>query len=176
MSLVESGLLFSPTANVQSSTVKRVVESLVQLSDAKSYLKEVSYHVLVRFFHQIASLSASVEHLSTEEIVPWMVSKVLNAGVNTPEDVYFVVEVYASGLVSTTYDWATLLPSWKNGNVLHPKNKAQLVSILKDASASNPRLHCVWGSLLNTMTPSGSAINSMKVGSLPDLWCELNGK
>ncbi|RKO89758.1 DNA polymerase phi-domain-containing protein, partial [Blyttiomyces helicus] len=159
MAICESGMLARPHTTFDD--VKQILSGLMKYATTKSYLKESCYKVILTLVEKLEGTEFR------DEAVPHIISTVLHEGISSVDDLWFAIVLQAK---EKDFDWATLLPTWKKGKVLHPKSVKQLAEFLKEATYTNPRLHSVWDALFDVILGD----HRKKAVSLQDLWAALD--
>ncbi|ORX88701.1 hypothetical protein K493DRAFT_341123 [Basidiobolus meristosporus CBS 931.73] len=132
MAIIQSGMLSRDSTELADT--QRLVESLVEYSNAKSYLREPCYQLIIAMLPHVQRLSFK------DELLNYILSEALKGGVKTPEEIDLALSMQSQ----FSLDWPALLPHWKHGEILHSSNLHKLALILKETSTEEPQLFSSW--------------------------------
>ncbi|TPX59035.1 hypothetical protein SpCBS45565_g07848 [Spizellomyces sp. 'palustris'] len=159
MAICQADMLARPHTTIED--VQEMVTRVLKYASSKSYIKETCFKVLMTMVEKLQGTKLETE--AVEYVIP----TVLGKGIEGPEELWFAIVMQSR---YPKFAWASVLPSWRDASVLHTKNKAQLVEILKESTYTIPRVHLVWDALLDAVltTPPLGKI------SIRDLWSVLD--
>ncbi|KAI9313750.1 DNA polymerase phi-domain-containing protein [Dichotomocladium elegans] len=144
MSIITAGMLSKPTTTLED--VERILDSLKDIADAKSFLVEVCYHVVINMLPTLRT-----------EYKDQVITKIIATFLGEVENVNQLSLALAFQQKLPEVDLTASFQSWKSTNVLAPVNLAHLASILRESSEDEqetqadwkPQLHNVWDMLLD---------------------------
>ncbi|KAI8825821.1 DNA polymerase phi-domain-containing protein [Fimicolochytrium jonesii] len=160
MAICQAGMISRASTTIED--VQTIVTSLLKYASSKSYLRETCFCVLITMSEELTD--GKLE----EEAIAFMIPAVLKNGVEDAEDLWFALVMQSR---YPKFDWASVLPTWKHAQLLHPKNQSQLIELLKQSTHTSPRIHSVWDTLLDLLTSESAAGNTV---SLSDIWINLD--
>ncbi|KND01937.1 DNA-directed DNA polymerase [Spizellomyces punctatus DAOM BR117] len=159
MAICQADMLARPHTTIED--VQEMVTRLLKYASSKSYIKETCFKVLITMVEKLHETKLEAE--AVEYVIPTVLSK----GIEGPEELWFAIVMQSR---YPKFAWASVLPSWRDGSVLHTKNKTQLVAILKESTYTIPRVHLVWDALLDAVLTSPP----LSKLSIRDLWSVLD--
>ncbi|CDS09480.1 hypothetical protein LRAMOSA10840 [Lichtheimia ramosa] len=145
MSIITAGMLTKPSTTFDD--VERILESLKDICQAKSYLIEVSYHIVVQMLAAIKDV----------EYKDKAIAKIIELFLDEVETVDQLNLALAFQKQLPEVDLSNSFSNWKSNHVLATVNLPHLAAILKETSEEEqenqvewkPQLHSVWDQLLN---------------------------
>ncbi|KAI7872535.1 DNA polymerase phi-domain-containing protein [Spinellus fusiger] len=152
MSVIASGMLIRQSTTAEDAT--RIIESLFDMAETKSYLSEVCHHVVINMLPFIKS--TSYKEVATEKILELFLSQV-----STVDQLNLALAIQKH---VPDVDLSAKFVGWKNTNVLDPDNLRHLALILKEVPMEEqealadwkPQLHSVWDCLLSVYLESSA--------------------
>jgi DNA polymerase phi len=168
-SIISSGILNRSSTTVED--FEQIYDDLYEIAQTKTYLSEVCHHVAISTLPIISNLECKTEAMEA------LVSKFLNDGVNTPDQLHLVLAI-----ISTVpdFDLQKQFESWKSPQVLDVANLPKIARILKETSSEDeevrsnwrPQLHSVWDVLLNDVVSgqSDKMASKSKQASFQEFW------
>ncbi|KAF9246115.1 DNA polymerase phi-domain-containing protein [Melanogaster broomeanus] len=158
--VVQSGLLVrekplpssssssTPVSSLQ--TYKAVLASLLEIGEAKSWLRESAWWTIGLAIDSVQSSSVSWKVDALDSTIEALYSTE-NESVWSPEKVAMALKLQ---LITPNHDWdRTLAPIFKGHNILSPSNLLPLGRILKHTGSWKPQLHFAWDVIFDRLLP-----------------------
>ncbi|KAF7729634.1 DNA-directed DNA polymerase [Apophysomyces ossiformis] len=158
MSIVASGMMTRATTTIED--INRILESLANMVETKSYLSEVCHHVVINMLPHLKSTGYKKE--AVEKILELFMKETIS----TVDQLNLALSIQQQ---LPEVDLSTQFSGWKSSNVLDSVNLARLAVILKAAPLEDqesqtewkPQLHSVWDRLLAVyFEPSGAVLTN----------------
>ncbi|KAG0178693.1 DNA-directed DNA polymerase [Apophysomyces sp. BC1034] len=166
MSIVASGMMTRSSTTIEDAN--RILESLANMVETKSYLSEVCHHVVINMLPYLKT--AEYKDTAVERILELF----LKDTASTVDQLNLVLSIQQQ---LPEVDLTAQFSGWKSSNVLDPANLQRLSVILKAAPLDEqeshaewkPQLHSVWDRLLAVYFEpiSGSLTNGVEEGAEP---------
>ncbi|KAI9023102.1 DNA polymerase phi-domain-containing protein [Phycomyces nitens] len=154
MSIVASGMMARETTTAEDAN--RIIESLAEMAETKSYLSEVCHHVVINMLPYLKSVDYK------ESAVEKILELFLKGSVATVDQLNLALAIQKQ-LPET--DLTAQFSGWKSTNVFDPANLRRLAIIVKEVPVEDqeaqadwkPQLHSVWDRLLSVYLDDSDA-------------------